>query len=495
MTKPGPEIRIAVKNFGPVAEGEIDLRPLTVFVGPSNTGKTWFAVLIYALHRVLNGFPEFPPVIDYLPRLLRDFPILLGTMNLGTMNLFYKVESDTKKSRFSDLGKIDREILQSFLTDPKYLGEDLSSQLARCFGVESIAGLIREPQARRKAHVSLAIGGDSTAQWDFRMGVSRSGINTQGKIQELDLERMEATLERIVEKIFSGKSVFDVAEDMSRELRLPDAHYLPANRMGLMHSHRAIEVSLIQQGSRAGPAPPAFPGVTADFMQRLVQYEDPDHAPDARSSRSSTEIERIAEGLEKDALGGRIQVVRPLAGGYPEFVYRPSGWKTSLPLARASSMVSELAPVVLTVRGGVRAGDTLFIDEPEAHLHPAAQADVAAVLARLVRAGVRVVATTHSDWLLKEIGNLMREGELEERLGRSGGAARDSVALRPRDVGIWLFHAGGDGRGSKTREIRFDRVEGIEPSDYEDVAEELYNRSAELQNRLEEAGNADDGQA
>ena len=32
----------------------------------------------------------------------------------------------------------------------------------------------------------------------------------------------------------------------------------------------------------------------------------------------------------------------------------------------------------------------------------------------------------------------------------------------------------------------FDRIEGIEPSDYEDVAEELYNRSAELQNRLAE---------
>lgn len=487
MTKPGPEIRIAVKNFGPVAEGEIDLRPLTVFVGPSNTGKTWFAVLIYALHRVLNGFPEFPPVLDYLLRLFGDFPNMLETIQ----NILDKIDSSPKRLRISDLDESDRETIQSFLTDPKYLGEDLSGQLARCFGLESIVGLIREPQARRRAHVSLAIGGDSAPPWNFHMDVSRSKIATEGKIEALDLERIEKNFE----KIFSGKSFFDIIGNISEAAKLPDAHYLPANRMGLMHSHRAVAVSLIQQAPRAGPAPPPFPGVTADFMQRLVQYEDPDHTPDARPPRSSTEIAKIAEGLERDTLGGQIQVVRPFAGGYPEFVYRPSGWKTSLPLARASSMVSELAPVVLTVRSGVRAGDTLFIDEPEAHLHPAAQAAMAAVLARLVRAGVRVVATTHSDWLLKEIGNLMREGELEDRLGRSGGAARDSVSLRPRDVGIWLFRAGGDARGSKTREIRFDRVEGIEPSDYEDVAEELYNRSAELQNRLEEAGNADDGQA
>ena len=44
------KVEIAVKNFGPIAEANIDLRPLTVFVGPSNTGKTYFATLVYALH-------------------------------------------------------------------------------------------------------------------------------------------------------------------------------------------------------------------------------------------------------------------------------------------------------------------------------------------------------------------------------------------------------------------------------------------------------------
>ena len=42
---------INVKNFGPIEEAEIDLRPLTVFVGESNTGKTYLAALIYALHQ------------------------------------------------------------------------------------------------------------------------------------------------------------------------------------------------------------------------------------------------------------------------------------------------------------------------------------------------------------------------------------------------------------------------------------------------------------
>ena len=57
----------------------------------------------------------------------------------------------------------------------------------------------------------------------------------------------------------------------------------------------------------------------------------------------------------------------------------------------------------------------LIIEEPEAHLHPAAQTQMAVALTGLVRAGVRVVLTTHSDWLLKEISNLIREGELREK--------------------------------------------------------------------------------
>ena len=58
-TRNTPKVEISVRNFGPIAEADLDLRPLTVFVGPSNTGKTYLSVLTYALHRVFEGFSEF----------------------------------------------------------------------------------------------------------------------------------------------------------------------------------------------------------------------------------------------------------------------------------------------------------------------------------------------------------------------------------------------------------------------------------------------------
>ena len=35
-------LELEVSNFGPNVEAKIDLRPLTVFVGPTNTGKPHF---------------------------------------------------------------------------------------------------------------------------------------------------------------------------------------------------------------------------------------------------------------------------------------------------------------------------------------------------------------------------------------------------------------------------------------------------------------------
>ena len=320
------------------------------------------------------------------------------------------------------------------------------------------------------------------------MGIlSDSNIHTDGKIEDFNLKRAADALGKKIEKIFSVEQFSDIFENLPSEMKRPNAHYLPADRSGILHTHRVVASSLIQRAARADRAdlaPPGFSGVMADFMQRLIFYDEPSRRDDGQQPRSP--MDDIAEALEKDTLAGRIRAVSPsLPGSYPAFVYRPRGAERDIQLTQASSMVSELAPVVLLVRGSVRAGDTLLIDEPEAHLHPAAQTEMATFLAHLARAGVRVVITTHSDWLLQEIGNLMRAGALSEKTDETEASSEGS--LRPSDVGVWLFDREKDAEGSTIREIPFDHTEGIQPGDYEDVAERLYNRSADLQDRLEEA--------
>ncbi len=46
-------MRITVRNLGVLKEATIDLKPLTVFIGPNNSGKTWLA---YALAGILGNY-------------------------------------------------------------------------------------------------------------------------------------------------------------------------------------------------------------------------------------------------------------------------------------------------------------------------------------------------------------------------------------------------------------------------------------------------------
>ena len=49
--------RLEVANFGPVSKAELELRALTVFAGPSNTGKSCIAKLVYAMHGYFSRHP------------------------------------------------------------------------------------------------------------------------------------------------------------------------------------------------------------------------------------------------------------------------------------------------------------------------------------------------------------------------------------------------------------------------------------------------------
>ncbi len=457
-----PKVEISVRNFGPIAEADLDLRPLTVFVGPSNTGKTYLSVLIYALQRIFEDFLDFPSL--YISRLLgyglrydlTDREILLAVLD--------KLNSD-QPFKFSDLPQAIREQAQSKLKNIEVDGDDLETELKRCFDLGSVSELRRSYISQNdETTVSLIVSEEHQDLWSFKIGTSKSKITMDGEINENTIifsEDWFPSTQRISFEYLSERFV-------GRRSNTERPYYLPAARSGIMQIHRVIASSLVARSTRAGLETlemPTLSAVVADFLEELIFYRE--------QIRSENKINHIADALESDVLDGQI-IMKPSPTGYPEFLYRPQGIEQDMRLTRSSSMVSELAPLVLFIRGLVRPGDTLIIEEPEAHLHPAAQTQMAATLARLVRAGVRVIVTTHSDFMLQEIGNLIREGELGEKTGEPASW------LDQEEVGAWLFQKNG-----KVKEIEFDRIKGIEPMEYEDVAEALYNRWADLQYQLD----------
>ena len=84
----------------------------------------------------------------------------------------------------------------------------------------------------------------------------------------------------------------------------------------------------------------------------------------------------------------------------------------------------------------------LIIDEPESHLDTINQINFARALVRWVNSGVRILVSTHSDYIIKELNNLImldsdfeNKNEVMERLGY-----KDSI--KPRKVKVYVAKNG-----------------------------------------------------
>ena len=490
------DYRIDIDDFGPIQRASVDVRPFTVFIGPSNTGKSYLAILIYALHRSLDmGRGWMPwPALDAR---------IAGTMPPPSDELLKDLKS------WAERVSGDRPVpspppdvtahLDEVLSNAKWLESALTDELRRCFGVDRLDVLARRTDAGLGARVDFSNGNEGdpeSTRYEFRFGLGDHRL--AGHVAPIssrlpDAARLKEMVAECTDWNPFDDDTFEDDFDSSSFFRLLVTHlfrafiapmyrrsyYLPADRTGVMHSHQVVVSTLVQSATTAGLRPstnvPMLSGVLADFLNQLIAMGD-----EQRPARRKP-VAELAAGLEREVLKGAVQLTRK-GTGYPRFTYRPNGWKDDLPLMRTSSMVSELAPVVLYLRHLVQRGNVLIIEEPESHLHPAMQAAFARELARLVRTGVRIVITTHSEWFLEQIGNLVRLSSLPENQ-REGITGAD-VALAPEEVGAWLFKPGPE--GSVVEEVEVDPETGLFPTDYDEVSQSLYNEGADIFNRLQE---------
>ena len=510
-----------VANFGPVAYASVEMRPLTVFIGPSNTGKSYLAILAYAMHNCFSGpWALRGPTLDVNSRLANDASKYFSDKSETAERLYAWLSPNNHDQKFPPQDILDsiREILErreiperhedadAFLDysvvpgflrgGPKDSIEFIDNEVRRCFGVERIGDLVRRPGAHRDSLVTVSSEVQlSETKLGYRFGFDTDGDRfarvvpgksddplSQESIASIAVIARAALHPSVFNESGYGRANWDFFERLYSTIVggvTEDAMYLPADRTGVMHSHQIVVNTLVQNATTAGINPslnvPLLSGVLADFLGGLIRMSV------MRARRNDHHFDR---SLELAMLDGAILMDNPDTG-YPSFSYRPSSWDVDIPLARASSMVSELAPVVLYLRYLVRPGTLLIIEEPESHLHPGMQATFARELARLVNSGVRVLLTTHSDWFLEQIGNLIRLGMLPEE--NRAGIDNADCALAPEDVGAWLFASDDHNSGTFVQEVTLDSETGLFPTDYDPVSEALYNESAHIFNRMQEA--------
>jgi hypothetical protein len=112
---------------------------------------------------------------------------------------------------------------------------------------------------------------------------------------------------------------------------------------------------------------------------------------------------------------------------------------------RATWPIVLLAETLFSMRKRGRLNDTftLYVEEPEIHLHPEAQVAVVEILAYLVRNGFRVVVTTHSLPVLYALNNLVVAGAVPGRRTSESGLPPEAAVLSKDQIAAYAL---GDGQ-------------------------------------------------
>ena len=183
----------------------------------------------------------------------------------------------------------------------------------------------------------------------------------------------------------------------------------------------------------------------------------------------------MAREFEGRLINGRVAIREDDEMRYPDLYYEFRNQE--IPLHRSSSTVSELAPIFLYLKHIVQSGDLLIIEEPEAHLHPLNQRILAALLVRLANAGLNLLVTTHSEFLLGELNNRMMMHTAQARLPIDGVDAERMDRLDPADVSVFVFRERAEAGGFVIEPVDVDPDEGISEEEFLAVHEELYEDS------------------
>lgn len=111
--------------------------------------------------------------------------------------------------------------------------------------------------------------------------------------------------------------------------------------------------------------------------------------------------------------------IRKLIGG--DLVFGQNGLELKLetgqviPIEAAASSIKELAPILMWMKASTSMMyDSICIEEPEAHCHPMMQSQLGDLLVACINKGVLMQITTHSDYLLKRLNELLRLDDLKK---------------------------------------------------------------------------------
>ena len=353
-------MKFLIKNWGPIASAEIDLsKQLIVFTGPNGTGKTYFSYLLY-------GFMSSVGAIPYSIIQQKQDNRLYDVFHGDELEKGLPVQVEIKPSQIFDLFKEMLSGKFGKLVDFFDLG-DISNNLS----------------------IKIISSAEDWSKWLFDtnldMGIDLKVTKPSSSYTFQLTPKSDAKLNIPFEIAYLYHKL------LFQGVFLP--YMLTAERSGIYTFSKEIALGRLRDAKIASRYP-------RPINDSLVHAEDL-----ANDKKYISDYAGLADQIESDILQGKMMITDD---GDIKYQHDENIYSYHL----SSSMVKTLSPIIFYLRHKAQDDLLLIIDEPEINLHPNNQILLAHVFARMINAGLHLLIATHSDYIIRELNNLVMFSEL-----------------------------------------------------------------------------------
>lgn len=393
-----------IEKLGPIKTCEINLGQQTILLGKNNSGKTYASYLLYGMYkRIDSKKSEF--LYDFLDKHINIsaniFVLNINKNELGKY-ILKKIVEDINKNLRKDLPKIFNLLNDDF--------DETVVKVSELDFASFIEDSIKSSQGKKEVQKFSyrTISSKTSISIKFKEEIWEFNLDDYRNVFEEDLDQsqlMKMFLKTVV--IFLERRIFS----------MPNILYIPAERNGINVFRKELAVkrstkSFDIEGDHIPTAKYPFP--IAEYMKYLTLIDM------EITENHSEKITRnpIWNEFSTSILKGKYEYDHEQNEYYYREIYSNKNGNVrykskKIPLQIASSSTKSLFGLEYYLKFLFSKGDILFIDEPEMNLDPENQVKIAELLVSLSNMGVKVIISSHSDYLIRATTNKILNSKIE----------------------------------------------------------------------------------
>ncbi len=453
--------RVIIEDFGKIEHVELEMKPMMMFVGDNNSGKSYLMNLLWGFSSessaLLTDLTEdilnsdlYKECEQYMMEKIAEGEIE-EILSVEWFEKFLKLLNlcvEQNKDRFvSEIFNKEMHIgkLKLDMEDEEKIEIIVESTSIFC----EVTDRGRTNRGRTNREKQGYVIAEKT-MWIRLFKYYQMGMQIEGK----DALQRKRYVKFVLNMLLKYWTEISVQEG--------DPVFLPSSRTGFVLSKNLIINHMYENSfnRESDLVPSYFTKPVISFLKLLNSVGE--------IEGKNQELCKLAEFIEQSVLHGQVERQDTISRA---FLYKPDNMNDSIQMYLASAVVTEITPLYLLCKYQHRISQ-MFIEEPEMCLHPQLQTAVAKVLVRMCSMGIPVIMTTHSDIIIQYINNMLRvnnsdkKQELMEKFQIEG-----QDLLEEDQVGVYQFACQGEGN-SKIEELKSGAV-GFETTTFSNAFEEM----------------------